>query len=124
MAVTAWVFTMRRIHTIPREGRVAFFAGFGLTISTANIALVTITYGVISDLPEMVAGGLFFLTPIWASARHTEIYYAMVIGLCLGPIFHVVNPQLGLLFAGIIIGTLAFALERAVGAWRKRRHAD
>lgn len=129
VAVTAWVFTMQRIHSVPREGRIAFFAGFGLTLSAANIVLVAITYGVVSDLPEMLAGGLFFLTPvyfltsIWASARHPEIYYAMLIGLCLGPVFHVINPQLGLLFAGIVGGTLAFGLERAVHARRKRRNA-
>lgn len=130
VAVTAWVFTMQNIHNVPREGRVAFFAGFGLTLSAANITLVAITYGVISGLPEMIAGALFFLTPIyfltsiWASARHAEIYYGMAIGLCLGPVFHIVHPQLGLLFAGIVGGTLAFALERAISAWRKRRHAD
>jgi predicted branched-subunit amino acid permease len=129
VAVTAWVFTMERIHTVPRQGRIAFFAGFGLTITTVNITLVGVTYGIISQLPALLAGGLFFLTPvyfltsIWASARTPEIHYAMVIGLVLGPVFHVANPEIGLLFAGLLGGTLAFAVERSVNAWRKRSNA-
>lgn len=126
VAVTAWVFTMQRIHTVPREGRVAFFAGFGLSISLANIILVAITYDIISHLPALLAGGLFLLTPIyfltsiWATARTPEIYYAMIFGLVLGPVFHVMTPQFGLLLAGVLGGTAAFAIERSINAVRKR----
>lgn len=129
VAVTAWVFTMQRIHTVPREGRVAFFAGFGLTISLANIILVGVTYDIISHLPALVAGGLFLLTPmyfltsIWASARSPEIHYAMIIGLILGPVFHVMTPEIGLLLAGVVGGTLAFTIERSINALRKRDNA-
>lgn len=129
VAVTAWVFTMQRIHTVPRESRVAFFAGFGLTISVTNIILVAVTYDVISHLPALLAGGLFLLTPvyfltsIWASARTPEIHYAMVIGLVLGPVFHVITPEYGLLIAGVLGGTAAFVLERSVNAIRRRNVA-
>lgn len=130
VAVTAWVFTMQRIHDVPREGRIAFFAGFVLTLAAANIGLVAICYGLVSHLPPMLAGALFFLTPvyflisIWATARHAEVYYAMVIGLCLGPAFHMVDPMFGLLLAGVVGGTLAFALERWFDRSRRHGRAD
>ena len=130
VAVTAWVFTMQRIHTVPREGRVAFFAGFTLTLAVINIAIVGLCYGVVSHLPPLLAGALFFLTPvyflisIWATARHAEVYYAMVIGLCLGPVFHLADPMFGLLLAGIVGGTLAFALERWIDRSRRRRGVE
>lgn len=130
VAVTAWVFTMQRIHTVPREGRVAFFAGFGLTVSLANIILVAVSYGVIVHLPALLVGGLFLLTPmyfltsIWASARTSEIHYAMIIGLVLGPLFHLMTPEVGLLLAGLVGGTLAFLVERSVNALRKKHNAD
>ena len=130
VAVTAWVFTMERVPNVPRDHRVAFFTGFGLTISLANVVLVGVTYGVISHLPAMVAGGLFFLTPvyflnsIWASARTSEIHYAMIVGLLLGPLFHIANPEIGLLLAGLVGGTIAFAIERTVHAVRKRNHGQ
>ncbi len=128
VAVTAWVFTMQNIHTVPREARVAFFAGFALTVSAANILLVAVWYGMISQLPAMLAGALFFLTPvyfltsIWATARNPEVQYAMIFGICLGPLFHMADPTLGLLFAGIVGGTLAFAVERLMS--RSRRQGD
>jgi hypothetical protein len=118
VAVTAWVFTMQRLDRVPREGRVAFFGGFGLTITCVNITVIAVSYGIIDRLPDMIGGALFFLTPvyfltsIWASARHVEVYIAMVIGLVLGPVFHLADEELGLLFAGLAGGTLAFILER------------
>ncbi len=127
VAVTAWVFTMQRLDRVPREGRVAFFAGFGLTLTGTNIILVGVLYGVISHLPAMLAGALFFLTPIyfltsiWASARGIEVYLAMIIGLVLGPAFHFLSDDLGLLYAGLLGGTLAFGLERIITARRKKR---
>ena len=75
VAVTAWVFTMERLHLVPREGRLAFFAGFALTLTSANIVLVATLYSVVSYLPALLVGALFFLTPIyfltsiWSSAR-------------------------------------------------------
>ncbi|MEX3009132.1 AzlC family ABC transporter permease [Hoeflea sp. TYP-13] len=129
VAVTSWVFTMERLDRVPREGRVAFFTGFGLTLTTVNIVVVSVSYGVISHLPAMIGGALFFLTPIyfltsiWASARGLEVYLAMVIGLVLGPAFHMADEELGLLYAGIIGGTLAFFLERLIAARRRAKSA-
>ncbi len=125
VAVTSWVFTMQRLDQVPREGRVAFFAGFGLTLSLVNITIVALAYGVIRHMPAMIGGALFFLTPIyfltsiWASARHREVYFALVVGLVLGPVFHFVDEELGLLYAGLIGGTIAFALERMVSAYQR-----
>ncbi|WP_136657247.1 AzlC family ABC transporter permease [Nitratireductor sp. XY-223] len=130
VAVTAWVFTMERVHLVPREGRVAFFAGFGVAITTTNLLIVAILYGVISHLPAMIGGALFFLTPvyfitsIWASARGIEVYFAMLAGLFLGPLFHTADPELGILYAGVIGGTLAFLLERLVSGHRRRKNAS
>ncbi|MDA4847764.1 AzlC family ABC transporter permease [Hoeflea poritis] len=130
VAVTAWVFTMERVHLVPREGRVAFFAGFGCAITSANLMIVAVLYGVISQLPAMIGGALFFLTPIyfitsiWASARGIEVYFAMIAGLLLGPLFHTADAELGILYAGVVGGTLAFLLERIVAARGKRKNAS
>lgn len=127
IAVTTWVYTMQNVRDIPENGRLPFFAGFAITMTCANVVLVAVLYGVIDRLPEMVAGALFFLTPIyfitsiWASARTPEVYFAMMAGLILGPIFHHLTPGYSILVAGIAGGIIAFALERAS---RKFRSAD
>ena len=118
VAITAWVFAMQHVRTVPREGRVAFFAGFGITLTLANILLVGLVYGAVSEFPPIVSGCLFFLTPvyfltsIWISARHRVIYWALGIGLALGYVFAVIAPEYDILLAGVIGGTVAWWGER------------
>ncbi|UDF29473.1 UNVERIFIED_ORG: AzlC family ABC transporter permease [Roseateles sp. XES5] len=125
VAITAWVFAMERVRDIPREGRVAFFAGFGITLTLTNIVLVGLVYGAVSEFPPIVSGCLFFLTPvyfltsIWISARHRVIYFALGIGLALGWLFAVIAPQYDILLAGVIGGTAAWWGERVL----RRREA-
>lgn len=118
VAITAWVFAMEKVRDVPRSGRVAFFAGFGITLTVTNIILVGLVYGAVSHFPPIVSGCLFFLTPvyfltsIWISARHRVIYWALGIGLALGYLFAVIAPEYDILLAGIIGGTLAWWAEK------------
>jgi predicted branched-subunit amino acid permease len=118
VAVTAWVYTMEKVRDIPREGRVPFFAGFGITLTSANTLLVAIMFSIVTYLPPTVVALLFFLTPIyfltsiWASARDRVVYIAMLIGLVLGPVFYQVAPEFDILYAGLVGGTAAFLIER------------
>ena len=120
VAITAWVFAMERVQGVPRAGRVAFFAGFGVTLTCTNILLVGLVYGAVSQFPPIVAGCLFFLTPvyfltsIWISARHRVIYWALGIGLALGWLFALVAPEYDILLTGLIGGTIAWWGERAL----------
>ena len=125
VAITAWVFAMQKVREVPRGGRVAFFAGFGVTLTLSNVVLVGLAYGAVSEFPPLVSGCLFFLTPvyfltsIWISARHRVIYWALGIGLVLGYVFAVIAPQYDILLTGLVGGTLAWWGERAL----RRREA-
>lgn len=120
VAITAWVFAMGSLKDIPREARVSYFAGFGLTLVAVNTVLVGLSYGIVSTFPPAVAGILFFLTPvyfvgsIWASARHSVVRIAFVIGVVSGPLLAVVTPGFDILIAGIGGGTLAYLIDRFV----------
>lgn len=124
VAITAWVFAMERVNTVPRTRRVAFFAGFGITLTVANMILVGVAYGLVAQFPPVVAGCLFFLTPvyfltsIWVSARHRVVYWALAIGLVLGIVFHEIAPEVDILLAGVVGGSIAWAGERQ---WRLKR---
>lgn len=124
VAITAWVFAMEKVQAVPRDKRVAFFAGFGITLVVANMVLVAIVYHVVADFPPVVAGCLFFLTPIyflasiWHSARHPVVYIALLFGLLAGPLFYWLAPEFDILLAGVGGGTLAWAVERL---WRRHR---
>lgn len=130
VAVTAWVYTMQRIPRIPREGRLPFFAGLGVTLTTANMILVAVCYHLVTALPAMLGGALFFLTPIyfltslWASARERVVYLAMPAGLALAPVFHALSPGFDLLYTGLVGGGLAFAADRLLARRKAKTDAD
>ena len=126
VAITAWVFAMERVQAVPRERRIAFFAGFGITLVLANMLLVAVVYHFVAEFPPILAGCLFFLTPvyflasIWSSARHPVIYVALAVGLIAGPLFYWLAPEFDILLAGVGGGTLAWLAERS---WRQRKEA-
>lgn len=127
VAITAWVFAMEKVQAVPRERRVAFFAGFGITLVVANMVLVAVVYRFVAEFPPIVAGCLFFLTPvyflasIWHSARHPVVYVALLFGLAGGPLFYWLLPEFDILLAGLGGGTLAWLVERS---WRRRKGAS
>ena len=55
---------------------------------------------------------IYFLTSLWGSARERAGHVAMVLGLVLGPIFHVLLPGFDLLAAGLIGGFAAYGFHR------------
>ncbi|MCL6708020.1 AzlC family ABC transporter permease [Pseudomonas sp. R2.Fl] len=120
VAITAWVFAIQTLRSVPREHRATYFAGFGITLTLVNTILVGICYGLVAAFPPVVAGVLYFLTPvyfiasIWATSRQLLLKLAFVIGSVGGPLLTLVTPGLDVLIAGIGGGTLAYAIDRFV----------
>lgn len=118
VAVTSWVLAMERLKDIPREMRTAYYAGLGSTLILLNIAVVITVYLVADSLPPGVSAALLLLTPVyfltslWGSARERAGHVAMVLGLGLGPAFHVLLPGFDLLAAGLIGGAAAYGFHR------------
>jgi len=123
VAVTAWVYAMRNLPDMPKEGRLPFFIGFGSAVSGFVFCMTGIAYVLVDRMPPMVAGALFLLTPVyflcslWGAARLAADKAAMIIGLVLGPVFFLTLPGMDLLWTGLIGGTLAYAVTRF---WRRR----
>lgn len=120
VAVTSWVLAMERVGAIPRDMRTTYYAGLGSTLTLGNMVVVATFYAFSQQLPPEISAALFLLTPIyfltslWASAREWATHLAMLIGLVLGPIFHVVLPEFDLLAAGLIGGVGAYAIYALV----------
>lgn len=118
VAITAWVYASQHVVNVPREHRVAWFAGVGSTLSLVNTAIVAICYGVVTSFPPAVAGVLFFVTPvyfigsIWISSRQLVTKIAFAVGVFGGPLMAIIAPEFDILIAGIGGGTLAYLIER------------
>ncbi|MGI2032253.1 AzlC family ABC transporter permease [Rhizobium panacihumi] len=123
IAITSWVFASRHLRDVPREYRVAFFAGFGMTLTLTNTLIVGVSYGIVSQFPPVIAGALFMLTPVyfisslWASAVQPVVKLAFVIGIVAGPTLALVVPGFDVLVAGIGGGTVAYLIDR----YRRRK---
>ncbi len=125
VAVTSWVLAMERLSHIPRDMRATYYAGLGSTLVLTNMIVVATVYAVADRLPSTVSAMLllltpmYFLTSLWGSARERAGHLAMVLGLGLGPLFHVLVPKLDLLAAGLVGGTAAYGWHR----WRRKARA-
>lgn len=118
VAVTSWVLAMERLRGIPRDMRTSYYAGLGSTLVLVNMGVVAIVFLVADSLPPAVSAALFLLTPmyfltsLWGSARERAGHVAMVIGLVVGPLLHLVVPGFDLLGAGLIGGGAAFMFHK------------
>ncbi|MGF7005200.1 AzlC family ABC transporter permease [Aminobacter sp. BE322] len=118
VAVTSWVLAMERLRGIPRDMRTSYYAGLGSTLVLVNMGVVAIMFLVADSLPPAVSAALFLLTPmyfltsLWGSARERAGHVAMVIGLVVGPLLHLVVPGFDLLGAGLIGGGAAFMFHK------------
>lgn len=117
VAVTSWVWSFMKLPAVPRSVRLSYFAGFAMTLSALNITITIISYQLAGTMPPMLAGSLFFLTPIYfvtalsAAARHLAEKLAMPFGIVLGPLFFHMQIGLDLVWAGLIGGTVAYLID-------------
>ncbi|MDZ5696393.1 AzlC family ABC transporter permease [Chelativorans sp. M5D2P16] len=126
VAVTSWVVAMERFRSVPKTMRASFYAGLGSTLILNNMVVVTLVFVLAARLPPAVSAALFFLTPLyfltslWGSARERAGQAAMLFGLALGPVFHLLTPGFDLVAAGLLAGSAAFGLH-LIG--KRRRQA-
>jgi predicted branched-subunit amino acid permease len=118
VAVTSWVLALERFRDVPPDMRTTFYAGLGGMLVLNNMIVVAVVYMLAEQLPPVASAALFLLTPmyfltsLWGSARERAAHVAMVLGLGLGPVFHILLPGFDLLAAGLIGGFAAYGWHR------------
>lgn len=117
VAVTSWVIALETVRNVPRDLRTSYYFGLGSILVAVNMVVVAIVYAVAGALPPVAAAALFLLTPmyfltsLWGSAREQAAHIAMVLGLVLGPLLHLLVPGFDLLGAGLFGGGIAYAVH-------------
>jgi predicted branched-subunit amino acid permease len=124
IAVTIWAESLRLLPMLPRENRVAFLNGMGSGFMAVGTAFTIIGFYLAASLPIVLAAALLMLTPlaflmsIAGNARLLADRLALLLGLMIGPVFAAHQIELDLLWAGIIGGTLGYAVQRLREATR------
>ncbi len=126
VAVTMWVEAMRRAPGVPKHLRAAYVLGIAGVLVSVSAAGALLGFVLAARVPGVVAAALLFMTPIYfllamlAGARSAASVMPIVLGLALGPLFHILSPEFDLVLTGLIGGSASFVLTRYPGNERGR----
>lgn len=118
IAVTAWVESFRLMPAVPVNARMPFFFGLSTTFVLVSCIGVVTGFYLAGTLPQALANGLIFLTPISfllqliRNSRDLIDWLALAFGLILSPVFAHYGGQLDLLWIGLIGGGAAYVIGR------------
>jgi predicted branched-subunit amino acid permease len=117
-AVSMWIEAHRLLPALPRQSRIPFVNGLGLSFMMAAHIGTFIGYYLAALLPVLLTAGLLFLTPISfliSTVRNCRIsadWLALTFGIVAGPLLAWWQVGLDLLWTGIIGGSVAYAIHR------------
>lgn len=123
VAVSAWVESIRLVPPLPVYARMPFFLGLSNYFLWGSVVTTVIGYLLAGTLPQALANGLVFLTPISfllqliRNARDLVDRLALIFGLALTPVVAQFGGSLDLLWIGAIAGGAAYA----IGRWQRTR---
>ena len=117
-AVTIWLLTNQMIDAIERRRRLPWMLGLGTALMTGMFGFTAAGYALAESLPPVLARTLVFFTPAFflvtllSGARWRFDYWAIGLGLVIGPLATHFWPRFDLLIAGLAGGTAAVLIAR------------
>lgn len=121
MSINSWAAGLRRFDQIEPGLRQRYYVVFALICMAAGLTGTALGFIGVVAMPRPIALGLIFLNPLFfavllAGSRTRMAILALLIGAPLGPVFHLLSPEWGLLATGVLGGTAAFWINRTVAA--------
>ena len=125
LSINSWAAGQRAFPDIHPTMRARYYVVFALVCMAAGLAGTAIGYYGVGAMPRAAALGLIFLNPLFfavliAGTTARPAVLAILVGIPLGPVFHTISPDWGLLATGFIGGSFAFWLSRQ----GSRSHSD
>lgn len=120
MSVNTWAMTLRFAPGMPEQHRAPYYTGLSTTCMIVGVLSTGLGYYLAGTFPFYITVSLIFLnimyfTFLFASVRQRNCLLALMIGAALGPLFHLISPEWGLPFCGVIAGTAAFFIDQRLG---------
>jgi predicted branched-subunit amino acid permease len=123
-AVSMWIEAHRLLPVLPRQSRIPFVNGLGLSFMMAAHIGTFIGYYLAASLPALLTAGLLFLTPmsfLISTVRNCRLpadWVALASGIVVGPLLAWWQFGVDLLWTGIVGGSVAYAVHRLSRALR------
>jgi predicted branched-subunit amino acid permease len=119
IAITNWVEGMRRLPHEEPSARYPYFCGFGSVVIVSGNLATGAGYFLVGALPQALAAALLFTTPMFfavnlaAAIKNWSDSLPIVFALMLTPVATLfVGSDYDLVVAGLVGGTVAYAIER------------
>ena len=122
LAMTGWAVAMRRCPDLPPASRLPYFVGFTACLIVAAAAATAIGFVASDRLGPTLKLGFVFMNPLYfilvlaGDIRGRMMALALAAGAIAGPAAYLATPQWSVLVAGLVGGTLAFVVSRAMRA--------
>jgi predicted branched-subunit amino acid permease len=123
-AISMWIEAFRLLPPLPRESRLAYTNGLGVSFMLAAQVGSVIGFYLATSLPPLLAAGLLFLTPmsfLISTTRNCRVladWLALGFGVVLGPLLAYWEIGLDLVWTGLIGGSVAYGIHRLNRALR------
>lgn len=120
IAITGWATAMQRCPILPSDQRLPYFSGFVLTLWIYAMVATTAGFFMIDLLPPVLGLALLFINPLYFALVFSndlgrrDRALALGLGAVAGPLFHLLSPDWGLLYTGLVAGTAAFLVDGKV----------
>ena len=121
VAMSSWVICMRRGHEMPAPQRVPYLCGLATGFISIGVCAGMLGYFIAGSIPDFMQIGMVFLAPVYfvifliVEIRTRLVAIALACGGVAGPLLFLVTPQWSVLVAGFAGGTVAYAINRALG---------
>lgn len=121
MSINIWALTLRHAPAMPRDQRLPYYMGLSIICLTGGLIGTSLGYYLAVSFPFYVIVSLVYLNPVYfvflfAGVQHRNCILALCIGALLGPLFHLISPDWGLPFCGIIAGSAAYWIDKRMTA--------
>ncbi len=117
MSINTWSLTLMHGPAMAPEQRFYYYSGLCAICMTGGLIGTALGYHLAASFPFYVTVSLIYLNPVYfvflfSGVRHRNCILALMIGAVLGPLFHLISPEWGLPFCGVIAGTAAYWIDR------------
>jgi predicted branched-subunit amino acid permease len=117
LSVNSWAVSLRAFPYVDMEWRRVYYLTFASSIILAAVIGTMLGVYISNEFPTSVVLGLVFLSPLFfalvlSSTKGLSYRLSLLSGCLVIPAAHYFFPQVDLLIAGVIGGTLGFTLAR------------
>jgi len=117
MSINTWALTLQNGPSMAQELRFPYYMGLCITCMIGGLMGTALGYHLSASLPFYVTVSLIYLNPVYfiflfSTVRHRNCILALMFGALLGPLFHLISPEWGLPFCGVIAGSAGYWIDR------------